>query len=130
MLSCVQAEASDQEMAEAGPLPTEPQEAGGDEATFRASDIEMGPGGLDEMDESFLEALPPDLREEMRVARAQLAGRSGGVAGGEVAAARPAQEDAQAVATQAAPQPEAAGASETPARVPAGTPPPPPLVLP
>jgi len=105
--SCVQAEASDQEMAEAGPLPTEPQEGDGDEATFRAADIEMGPGGLDEMDESFLEALPPDLREEMRVARALLAGRSGGGAGGEVGAARPAQEDAQAPATQAASQPEA-----------------------
>lgn len=40
----------------------------------RAADIEMGPDGL-EMDESFLEALPADLREEMMQAQANMARR-------------------------------------------------------
>jgi len=58
-------EGGDQEMAEAGPQPTEPpqeEDVAEVEPTYRAADIEMG-GLLDEMDESFLEALPPDLRE-------------------------------------------------------------------
>ena len=52
----------DQEMADAGPLPPEAPQGGGGEEPVRAEDIEMG-GLLDEMDESFLDALPPNLRE-------------------------------------------------------------------
>ena len=43
----------------------------------RAADIEMGPDGLESMDESFLEALPADLRAEMMQAQATLARQSG-----------------------------------------------------
>lgn len=56
-----QAEVGDQEMAEAEAVAGE--HSGGD--VPRAADIEMGPDGLDSMDESFLEALPADLRLEM-----------------------------------------------------------------
>ena len=53
----------DQEMADAGPLlPEAAQGNGGEEPAFRAADIELG-GLLDEMDESFLAALPSNLRE-------------------------------------------------------------------
>ena len=65
----MQAEAGDQEMTEAEPMA---EEAGGGEVP-RAADIEMGPDGLESMDESFLEALPADLRAEMLQAQANMA---------------------------------------------------------
>lgn len=59
-------------MAEAEPVPD--ADAGG--IVPRAADIEMGPDGLESMDESFLEALPADLRAEMMRAQADLARQS------------------------------------------------------
>lgn len=103
------AEAGDQEMAEAEPVTQEP--SGGD--VPRAADIEMGPDGLESMDESFLEALPADLRLEMTQAQANQARRS-------TAAAQPSSqpdsgEGDQARAMSQDPRPAEGAPSDTPA---------------
>ena len=59
-------------MTEAEPMP---ELVNGGEVP-RAADIEMGPDGLESMDESFLEALPADLRAEMMQAQANMARQS------------------------------------------------------
>ena len=58
----------------------------------RAADIELGPDGLESMDESFLEALPADLRAEMMQAQANLAHQSSAASQDEQQAERRPEE--------------------------------------
>ena len=101
-------------MAEADPLPDlVPDDTSGDDVP-RAADIEMGPDGLESMDESFLEALPADLRQEMMQAQADMVRRSSASA---QAPAQPRAEPDQASAMSQDDQPAetAAPAAAAPA---------------